>query len=83
MMLASTRMNQFPALILAISHNAVVLCEQLLNMGWCVNEVRRKDGCTPVHAAVLLRNYGVVKMLIKEGAAVAMRDNLGNTPLMK
>ena len=81
--LASTRMNEFDALCLAISNNAESLVECLIDMGWKVGEVRRKDGASPVHAAVGLRNYSMIKMLIQRGAAVAHRDNFHMTPLMK
>ena len=81
--LATTRFNQFPALILAISNNAQSLCIRLLDMGWNINEVRRKDGSSTMHAAVMLRNLDMIKMLLKYGAKSTIRDNLGNNPLMK
>ena len=56
---------------------------KLIERGWNVNESRHKDGCTPLHTAVVVRNYGLVKMLIRHGAMVGAGDHLGNTALMK
>ena len=80
---AMTHKNEFSALIIAVDNNCVQLCETLLRMGWDVNEVRLKDGVTPIHAAVIRKNYTLVDMLIEHGAMVARRDISGNIPMAK
>ena len=80
--LAMSRFNQFNALIIAIANNAEYLGERLLACGWDVNEIRRDDGASAVHVAVKLRNFSMLKLLIKNGAKVSVSDNYGKTPLM-
>ena len=81
--LAATRMNQFPALIIAIDNNNTMLCDALLKMGWDPNETRLRDGATPLHVAVTMRNTTVITKLIECGAIVTKKDLCGNMAIAR
>jgi hypothetical protein len=59
----------------------IEVVKALIGRGADVN-VRRDDGCTPLHEACMSGSYGVVKYLIAKGAHVnAREDTYGDTPL--
>ena len=55
--------------------------ERYIEKGDDINEVREKDGRTPLHAAAKRGHKKTVAVLLNEGAFVDSRDNEGNTPL--
>ena len=81
--LAMVKLNQFPALVLAIDNNNLELAESLINMGWDVNESRCGDGTTPLHAAIYTRSETLVRLLIEKGAITGKKNRAGNTALAR
>ena len=52
----------------------------LINRGVDVNAFRKKEGDTPLHWAVRIRDIEKVKLLLESGADGTLKDALGLTP---
>lgn len=65
----------------AMSQNPVYLdvSKTLIRAGAPLNVPGERE--SPLHAAMLYKNYEVAALLVKSGAEVNVRDYLGNTPL--
>lgn len=58
------------------------LINYFLSKGLDINKPSKIDGLTPIHAAILLNNPDIVKLLIKHGASLTTLDErLKLTPL--
>ena len=81
--LAMAHFNEFTALMFAIDHNAEGLVVTLLQKGWNVNEIRVRDGNTPMFVAVGRKSLSMIKLLMRWGGEVNVTNRNGETPLMK
>jgi ankyrin repeat protein len=65
----------------AAEANDVAKVRALLSSGNSVNEIEADSQRTGLHTAAINGNLQIVAILIKAGARIDPRDNLGNTPL--
>jgi len=58
-----------------------LLLKQLIKAGADIDAARYSDGKTPLHIAVIWKNFVGAKLLIDAGAKNSVKDNNGKTPL--
>lgn len=68
-------------LLLAISNQAPDIVWALLENGADINAKMESNGYTPIHNAIEKNNIIAVRLLIKKGADVSIKENSGKTPL--
>lgn len=69
-------------LISSAFYNRVNILNYLIENGADIC-ARDKMGISALHAAVISKNTHIVEILISKGIPVDIKDNFGNTPLMK
>ncbi|CAI9730026.1 NF-kappa-B inhibitor cactus [Octopus vulgaris] len=75
----------------SVLHMAIIECDANLAEYYIINvrmlscnhllDLQNNLFQTPLHLAVVTKQYGIVELLVRNGASVDIRDNNGNTPL--
>ena len=73
----------FSMLHLTIVKDRADLASHLIDNcpSWSLLNIQNDLGQTPLHLAVLTKQYGITRKLLVHGATVDLRDKQGNTPL--
>jgi ankyrin repeat protein len=74
--------NYYNNIARAAEANDVAKVRALLSSGNSVNETEADSQRTGLHTAAINGNLQIAAILIKAGARIDARDNLGNTPLI-
>lgn len=71
-----------PKLFSLIQHNKISKVKQMLRSGVNVNTLRNGPNWTPLHFAVIMGRYEIVRYLVERcHASLRARDSGGNTPV--